>query len=107
MPRRRVLPASVGFTSHSPLLLVSILIRGADAVLSESQALPHALPYGGWLSAMQLSAEPLPAQLPLQLPLSPLSVAFAAALMLVCGAISMQLSLGLHKTIALATLRQV
>ena len=37
--------------------------------------------------------------------MSPLSTALAAALMLVCGAISMRLSLGLHRALALATLR--
>jgi hypothetical protein len=56
---------------------------------------------------MQLTAELALTHMPAQLSLSPLSVVFAAALMLLCGAISVQLSLGLQKTIALATLRRV
>ncbi len=107
--RCRVLPASSGLLADVlPALVGSILVRGTEATPDR--------PCAGTLSfvdvgSTQLSSLPKPAAPPLlsgrhgQLRLSPLSVAAAAALMLLCGAVSVQLSLGLHKTIALATLR--
>ena len=108
-PRRKALPASYGLLADVlPALVGSMLLRGTDATPDSS--------LGSTLSLVdsegaQLVGPSQPTATPLssgnfgQLTLSPLTVAAAAALMLLCGAVSVQLSLGLHKTIALATLR--
>jgi len=109
--RRRALPASSGLLADVlPALVGSFLVRGAEARIDRSFASTLSFADTG---GAQLSALPRPTAPPLlsdrngQLTLSLLSVAATAALMLLCGAVSVQLSLGLHKTIALATLRCV
>ena len=109
--RRRALPASSGLLAGVlPALVGSILVRGSEATPDSSfvSTLFHADAGGAQLSDLsQPTAPPLLSGRHGQLTLSPLSVAAAAALMLLCGAVSVQLSLGLHKAIALATLRCV
>ena len=107
--RRRVLRASSGPAAGVlPALLGGILLQGTVAA-------PDG-PFASTLSVVDMAGAQLPelsqpTHPPFtgdnhgQLALSPVSVAAAAALMLLCGAVSVQLSLGLHKTIALATLR--
>ena len=102
---QQTLSTPVSLVDVSSAFVGSILLRGSEAAPDGLSAVTPLLTVARGGPAPDAVPPPQFGSADAQLMLSPLSVVAAAALMLLCGAVSVQLSLGLHKTIALATLR--